>query len=247
MKKIAVIGMGNMGKAIFEILISKDGFDVSGCDRDEDANTILSDCEAFIIAVKPQDFLAFAESVNVDLSEKLAISIMAGVNVDNLRDKLGSERIVRVMPNLPLKIGKALSGWFGSGLNNGDKNFVREILRALGAELELDVEDKIDSITALSGSGPAYFYYLTELLADAAKEMGFSDEEATLIARETFKGSAQLLGENDPAEMRAAVTSKGGTTEAALTMMTTGGMGNIFMEAVKVAKQRATELNKTDE
>lgn len=247
MKKIAVIGMGNMGKAIFEMLVANPEFDVSGCDRDEDANVHLSDCEAFVIAMKPQDFSEFAETVNSDISNKLAISIMAGMSVENIRKKLGCERVVRVMPNLPLKVGKSLSGWFGSGLNEGDKNFVKEILGVLGAELEVEVEDRINAITALSGSGPAYFFYLTELMMNAAKEMGFGDEEAALIARETLKGSAELLGNEDPKVMREAVTSKGGTTEAALTMMQTGGMGGIFMEAVKVAKQRALELNKTDE
>lgn len=243
MKKICVIGLGNMGRPIFDAL---EGYcEVVGCDKDDDLEEGLKDCDAFVLAVKPQIFGEVAEAINVDLSGKLAISIMAGVSIERIKEALKMESVVRVMPNLPLKVRKAMCGWICSdAVNEEQKAAVAEILQLFGEEIEVDDEAKIDEITALSGSGPAYFYFLTELLEEAAKKYGFSDEEAAKIANSTFVGAASLIGEEDAKTLRERVTSKGGTTEAAINHLRSTDFGAAFHEAIEKARQRAEELNK---
>lgn len=238
--KICVIGMGNMGSAIFEALKGK--FEVSGCDVNDDVNEKVAGSDAVIIAVKPQNFEGLAASVNVKLP--IIISIMAGVSVKNIQKKLGVRAVVRVMPNLPLKVGAALSGWFCSK-EVSDKDFVREILECFGEEIEVSKESQIDAITALSGSGPAYYYFLNEALKNAALKYGFSEEQARKIVKTTFFGSAKLQEKENlkSCELREKITSKGGTTEAAISKLKDADFEKIIFEAVEAARKRAEELN----
>ena len=235
-----------MGKAIFDILKADRKLKVTGCDRGDNPNKFLKECEVFVIAVKPQDFEQLASSVKADLTGKLAISIMAGVSMNRIAGKLKVKKIVRVMPNLALRIRKSVSGWIANENVSGlEKKFAKKILKKFGEEVEADQESKINVITALSGSGPAYFFKLTETLAKIAKRYGFSQKDAEKIADGTLVGAANLLKQSkESAEsLREKVTSKGGTTEAAIKSMDSNNLDKIVMEAVESARRRADELN----
>lgn len=246
MKKICIIGLGNMGQAIFGILSMDTDLEVSGCDRGDSVNGCLENCEAFIVAVKPQDFEELCAGINVDLSNKLAISIMAGVSIDKISQLMRAKRIIRVMPNLPLRIQRAMSGWIANeNATEEDKEFIKKILKEFGSEVEVDKEEKINAITALSGSGPAYFFKLTEMLANAAKKYGFKDEDAKKISEATLIGAAELLknSDDDAATLREKITSKGGTTEAAFKSVDLNNIEKIVIGGVEAARKRAEELN----
>ncbi|MFA5948205.1 MAG: pyrroline-5-carboxylate reductase [Candidatus Gracilibacteria bacterium] len=246
MKNIAIIGLGNMGKSIYERLCVYSEFKVVGCEKGDDINNLIEKCDIFVIAIKPQDFAEMAKEIKTDLKNKIVISIMAGVSIKKIKDTLKIKKIVRVMPNLPLKAGMALSGWIASkDVSFTEKNIIREILKSFGKEIEVSNEEKINAITAISGSGPAYFYYLVEVLQSVAKKYGFNEKEAQKLAEVCFIGSSNLLmQENISAkELRQKVTSKGGTTEAAITSMSKNKFEKIILDAVDCAVSRAKELN----
>lgn len=246
MKKICIVGMGNMGHSIYDNLNGRGKFEVLGCDKSDDLNVCLESCDIFFVAVKPQNFEELASSLKIDLSGKIAISIMAGISLERLEHGLSSKKVVRVMPNLPLKYGAAVSGWIAnSDVSKEDKTLVREILESFGVELEVDSERKIDAITALSGSGPAYYYYLNRSLKLKALELGFSDEEAQKLVKGTFLGAAKMLEEGNECSGKLIdrIASKGGTTEAALNYLDSNGTDKLIGEAVEAAFQRAKELN----
>lgn len=243
MKKICIIGMGNMGQAIFDALCCSD-FEVVGCDKDDDVAAKVADCDSVLIAVKPQGFDVLVS--DIDLNEKLVISIMAGVSVEKIQKGLGSMKVVRVMPNLPLKVGAAFSGWYASeDVSEDERASVSAILRSLGSEVEVDKEDDIDKITALSGSGPAYYYYLNRALRIKAVDMGFDEEQARKIADGTFLGAARLFEKNGDSsdELIKKISSKGGTTEVALNHLDETKFDKILGDAVEAAYKRAKELN----
>lgn len=245
MKKICIVGLGNMGQAIFDILSSKKLFEVFGCSHADDINEKLKSCDVFIIAVKPQNFNEFAESVSVDLSDKLAISIMAGINIAKIQENLGSKRVVRTLPNLALKIGRSMTVWKSSEEAVSDRELIAEILACFGEQMELKSEEAIGDVGSISGCGPAYFAFFTEQLIKAAKKCGLSDEAALKIAKATFVGTAELLDHEGwtPEELRAKITSKGGTTNAAITHLESAGFDKIFLEAIEAANRRTKELN----
>ncbi len=224
-----------MGSAMMAALKANE-FEVGGVERGE--KLIESDC--YILAMKPQDFVEF------DTGEKLVISIMAGVSIKRIQGKCGTKKIVRAMPNLPLKVGKALTGWIASDeVSEDEKQFAKKIFESFGEEIELDNEDKVNAITALSGSGPAYFYLLTEFIKKAAVEMGFCQEDAEKIAKRTIVGSAELLEKSglSAEELRKKITSKGGTTEAAIKYLEENGIEETVKGAITAAQKRAEELN----
>ena len=246
MKKICIIGLGNMGQAVFGIL-KKKKFNVSGFDRTKTVNGGKKNAQVFIIAVKPQDFETLAENLKNDVKNNLIISIMAGISIKKITAKLGTKNVIRVMPNLPLKVGKAFLGWTANkSVSRQDKNSASKIFNALGEEIEMSDESKIDAVTALSGSGPAYFYFLAELMEKAALEYGFSKIEAEKIAKATFLGSAFLMDKTglSAKDLRAKVTSKKGTTEAAVNILLKKNFDKIFFSAVDAAYKRAKQLNK---
>lgn len=259
--KIGIIGLGIMGSAFYKGIIKTfDEKDIYLCDKDVsklfDYNksnstthieTMLPKCDIVILAIKPQSLPELMKEIDHNLSDKLVISIMAGVTIDNLKQKTGSQRIVRAMPNLPVEIEKGMIGWIATKkVTPKEKELVKIIFDPLGEQIELKDESKIDFITALSGSGPAYFFYLSELLARKAKKVGFSSKEAMLIAEQTLIGSGCLVGRNknlSVSEWKEAVTSKGGTTEAALTYLDQSEFPKIFEQALEEAIIRAKELN----
>ena len=201
-----------------------------------------------VFAVKPQ-FMAdvFALAGHIPFDHTLVISIAAGVRIEVFEKHLGPGiPIIRAMPNTPAAIAKGISAMIGNGAAGGaDMELAEALLRYAGKVVQVSSEDALDAVTALSGSGPAYFYYMVEALAAAGIEAGLGPEAAMTLARETFIGAAALMeasGEG-AAEMRRQVTSPGGTTEAALTiLMAEGGLQKLMTEVVLKAKARGREL-----
>lgn len=239
-----------MGAAIIEMLRNderaKNLYSVSGIGRGDELNGVLEESDIVILAVKPQDFFSFAHGVKMDISGKLVISIMAGVSVAKVSEAMGAAKVVRTMPNLALKERISFTGWFaGAGVSKEDREVAREILALMGEEMEVKKEDDLNYITALSGCGPAYFYYVAELLEKKAVSYGIGPDEAARLARVTLVGAAKYMeGENcSAAELRARVSSKGGCTEAAVRALGERGVEAAFMEAFEKAEDRSRELS----
>ena len=204
--------------------------------------------DALVLAVKPQlaakvlpDFAAVA-------SNAVTVSVMAGTSIETLSATLGgAQKISRVMSNLPAAIGKGASGLYATpAVNAEERKMIERLLSAVGETVWVDSEDAIDWVTAVSGSGPAYYFLLTEALAEAGAASGLSENDAKRLARATAIGAGALLesDQRDAADIRKAVTSPGGTTEAALNVF--DGEKKILREltkkAVKAAVKRAGEL-----
>ena len=211
-----------------------------------DADAAVSDASLIILAVKPQNFQDLAPTLRPSLdSSALVISIMAGVTLETLRTGLGTDRVVRVMPNIAAQVGRGASVWTADrGVTSADRNRTRAVLGALGMEVELEDESLIDVATAVHGSGPAYVYLLAEAWIDAAAAQGLDRDMATVLVRETIAGSAALwqATRSQPAALREAVTSPGGTTIAGVRALERAGARSAFMEAVIAAAERSREL-----
>lgn len=246
MKKICIVGLGNMGNAINTKLRTDTAYDVSICKKDDDVNEKLKDVEIFVIAVKPQSFKVLAESIKIDLSEKMAISIMAGVSIANLQNQLGTKKVVRTLPNLALKIGESMTEWkCSTEISEQEKVFAKNILRLFGKELEVEEEDQINMMGVMSGCGPAFFALLAEIIAEAGALHGLDEKTATMIAKQTLIGTAKYLEAEglDPKPLREKVTSKGGSTHAAVSHLNENKFAEIFKEAFEKAVTRSKELN----
>ena len=263
--KLAFIGGGNMGEAMLATVLKKGLAESSGiCVSDvsperrqylkekykitvtESNRDTVSDSDIVVLAVKPQNIREIYDEIKGTLrSDQLVLSIVAGVKITSLCQKLGHQRIVRVMPNTPAQIGFGMSGWTAtSEVTAEQKEQVRKILRAMGRETYFSDEKYLDMVTAVSASGPAYFFLFAECLADAAVDIGIPRREAEVLATQTLLGAANLLGKSGetPAELRRKVTSKGGTTERALQVFEEGKLSDLVQEAVRAAYQRAKEL-----
>ena len=199
-----------------------------------------------LVAVKPQQFDAALAPLGSEFGpEKLVISICAGLSTRHAEEVLASgTRVVRAMPNTPMLVGRGMAGICGGSCAAPDDLATAERLLGAAAEVIQVPEDLMDAVTAVSGSGPAYFFYLTELLAEAGVAVGLSQADARRLARVTFEGAARLLAESgeEPADLRRKVTSPGGTTEAAIRTFDGLRLKNIVLEAVKAARDRAREL-----
>lgn len=202
-----------------------------------------------VLAVKPQvmgEVLASVKPI-VD-AQTLVLSIAAGVSIAKFSAALGTDKVVRTMPNTPAQLGKGISGAVAAQAVTGDdKKLAQALLEAAGQVVWLDDERLIDSVTAVSGSGPAYAFYLVEALAGAGEKQGLSSEQAMLLARQTIIGAAALLeADASPAsQLRKNVTSPGGTTQAALdVLMAEDGLSVLMDRAVAAARMRSEELGK---
>lgn len=263
--KIGLIGGGNMGEAILSAVLNK-GIstpaevtvsDIKEARRQQleqrygvavtDSNRqAASNKDIVIMAIKPQNLAEVMPGLNGHLEPtQLLLSIIAGASIDTLRQGLSHRRIVRVMPNTPAQIGAGMSAWTATPeVNDSQKERTRSILGAMGREIYFDNEKYLDMATAVSGSGPAYFFLLAECLIDAAVKIGFSPAEAEELVLQTMLGSARLLqaAGKSPAELRRNVTSPGGTTAQAITVFESGRFAELVLEAVKAAYDRAQEL-----
>jgi len=249
--KIAIIGAGNMGQAIAQGLLSNKIIAQNQLfltnSKTRNNHDAVKKADVIILAVKPQVSHGILQEIKDGVKDQLIISIMAGISIHTIQQALGKKAIVRVMPNLGAKVGLSMSVWVKSKeVTKNQKTVVKDILNAIGQELEVDGEEKINIATAISGSGPAYFFYFTELLEQEAIKLGFSQKDAQLLAVQTLQGSAELLRHSKLSTntLRLHVTSKGGTTEAAFEEFAKNNFDKIFQEGVQAAKKRAEELNR---
>jgi len=210
-----------------------------------EADASLAEAGLLVWAVKPQLFAEAAAPCAAVIGQALQLSVMAGIRSDAIARVSGSERVVRAMPNTPALIGQGMAGLFArAAVSAADKAWVEEVLAPTGRSLWVAEESDLDAVTALSGSGPAYFFYLVEAMVQAAVEMGLPEWQGRELALATCAGAAALAQQSgeSPAVLRERVTSKGGTTYAAITSMQAAGVGPALVEAVKAAQLRAREL-----
>jgi pyrroline-5-carboxylate reductase len=260
---IGFIGGGNMAAAILGGLIKsgRDANSIVVVDPGETqreklrtdfgvrtlatADAALAEATLVIWAVKPQLFAEAAAPCAMHVGGALHLSVMAGIRSDAIARAVGSQRVVRSMPNTPALIGRGISGLFArEAVTAAERSFVEEVLAPTGQTLWVASEEDLDAVTALSGSGPAYVFYFVEAMMEAAQAMGLSAEQGKQLALATFGGATALaLASSDPPSvLRERVTSKGGTTYAALTAMQAQGVGPAIVKAVRAAQERAREL-----
>lgn len=270
-KKIGIIGFGNMGSAIakrinseYRVLVfDKDSGKTKGLTAIESASgniDLVKKSDVVVLAVKPQDFDTVLKEIKDYVKDKLIISIAAGKKTGYIEKVLGKVKVVRCMPNLPAKIGMGMICLCkGKFAEIADLKFTDELFSSLGQTLIL-AEDKMDEVTAISGSGPGFFCDLVsgksmEQIKDYAKEsfipsligtassLGFSPDEARVLSVTTGTGTVQYLIKEKltPDELKKRVASKGGTTEAGLKVLR-HDIKNL-QEAVKAAVRKARELS----
>ena len=216
------------------------GVRVTGDSRD------LLQTACLLVCVKPQNARkVLAPLRGAVAADTLVISIMAGIDLRFLASLLDHEVVVRSMPNLPARIGQGVTVWTpAEAVPDRERVLARMIFQAMGRELEVKGEDLLDAATAVSGTGPAYIFYIAENLLEAARGFGFDDAQALKLVRQTFSGAMDLWAETGeaPDELRRKVTSKGGTTHAAVTTFQEKDIGGIFRAGVVRARDRAREL-----
>jgi pyrroline-5-carboxylate reductase len=262
---IAFIGAGNMARAIIGGLIA-DGTDPASihvadpdpAQRDavsgfgvtpaEDNHAAVAAADTVVLAVKPQVLKDVAQDLRdtIQNNQPLVISVAAGIRCADLDNWLGGNiAIVRSMPNTPALVQSGATGLYaGTQVSQSRRDRAESILRAVGLTVWLDEEQQIDAVTALSGSGPAYFFYIVEALEAAAEKLGLDRDTARLLAVQTAFGAAKMMLESDeePSTLRERVTSPGGTTECALASLREGGLEALFEKALTAARQRSIEL-----
>ena len=206
---------------------------------------VVEQSEVVFLAVKPQIFTEIAaELAEVPKSDKLIVSILAGVRLSSLCRQLSSQRIVRVMPNTPSLVGCGAAAFaLGSGATREDSDRVDRLLRSVGVAFEVE-ERLLDAVTGLSGSGPAYVYAMIEALSDGGVRVGLPRKTATALAAQTVLGAAQMVlsASEHPAVLRERVTSPGGTTIAGLQVLERRGLRSALIDAVEAATRRSEEL-----
>lgn len=214
-----------------------------------DNKEALKGREVVVLAVKPQNIKEVLSDLKGAFQPgQLILSIAAGVKISTISQGTGHRKVVRSMPNTPAQIGLGISGWTATKeVTAAQKKLARAILGAMGKEIYFDDEEYLDKVTAISGSGPAYFYLFAESLIDGAVALGLKRQDAETLVLQTMLGAAHLMEKTDkpPAELRRNVTSKGGTTERAIEVFEKSDLAGIVGKAVKAACQRAKELGET--
>lgn len=216
-----------------------------GVQAQASADARLAAAALVVWAVKPQLFAEAAAPCRAHVGQALQLSVMAGIRSATIAAATGSARVVRAMPNTPALIGQGIAGLFArDAVDAVERAAVQALLAPTGRTLWVEREEDLDAVTALSGSGPAYVFYLLESMMAAAAEMGLSPEQGRELAQATVAGAAALAGQSaeHPSVLRQQVTSRGGTTHAALSAMEADGVGPAIVRAIRAAQQRAREL-----
>ena len=209
------------------------------------ATEALAKAKVVIWAVKPQVFKEAAMPVAPFTTQALHLSVAAGIRSDSIAHWLKTERVVRSMPNTPALVGQGITGLYArEGVTAQDQQLIAQVLQSTGETLWVDKESDLDVVTALSGSGPAYVFYFLEAMTEAGVKMGLPHAQAYHLAQATFGGATHLarLSSESPEVLRQRVTSKGGTTYAALTSMANAQVKESFIAAMLAAQKRAAEL-----
>jgi len=261
--RIAFIGGGNMASAIIGGLIANglpasqitvvEPFEAArdalqakfGIAALPTASAALAGQDLVVWAVKPQTFKDAASASAPHTAQALHLSVAAGITTDSIAQWLGTGRIVRAMPNTPALVGKGMTGLFARPeVDAGGQALIERVIGTTGQLVWVDAEAKLDAVTALSGSGPAYVFLFLEAMTQAGVDMGLTAQQAYQLAVATFQGASELAARSDePASvLRERVTSKGGTTYAAITHMQQAGLPQTFIAALRKAEARAQEL-----
>ncbi|ENV46472.1 pyrroline-5-carboxylate reductase [Acinetobacter brisouii CIP 110357] len=259
---ISFIGGGNMAQALIGGLISR-GLpenQIQVADPVEQIRSILQEkniavfadnakaienADVVVLAVKPQVLADVLKPLHGLFEGKLIISIVAGVTIEIIAALTGTQRIVRVMPNTPALVQTGAHGMYAdASVSQEDRNLTGKILAATGLGLWVNTEAQIDAVTAVSGSGPAYFFYLMESMIRAGKNMGLDEKVAAALTLQTALGAAQMAISSDktPAELRKNVTSPNGTTQAALEVFDRAQVSQSIQTALAAAQKRSQEL-----
>jgi len=263
--KILIVGVGNMGATYLRCLLSShftqaenlflldskpallNNFKgVSAENILSAANKKIAEADIILLAVKPQDFVELSKTIQPYLhKEQIILSIMAGVTIASITALLGSEKIVRAMPNLPAQVGMGMTVFTSSNsLDKKELFIIHNLLNTTGKTIYVEDEKMIDAATAVSGSGPAYVFYFMNAMIEQAIAFGFSKAEAELMVNQTFMGAVHLQSKNDASceEWIAKVASKGGTTEAALSVFNSTKLNKNIADGLLAAKERAVQL-----
>lgn len=270
--RIAILGTGSMGKAILagllesgtkptnvrvttktqasaNTVVSAQGVQAISLEEDTVANSsAVKDADLVILAVKPNLIMETIYQISTELKQgSLVVSVAAGITTAAMEEALGGKvAVIRAMPNTPSVLRLGVTGISrGSNVSEEQLALAVKLFSSVGKVLVVD-ESKIDALSTISGSGPAYVFYFAEKLITAAKSLGFSDQEASLMVKETFLGSATLLAtsSNSPEELRQQVTSPNGTTMQATGKFDAADLERVFIEATEAALARAKELGK---
>jgi pyrroline-5-carboxylate reductase len=263
--KIGFIGAGKMAEAIIVSLLKNNitepqSIIVSDISQErlsfletehslttsQDNKDLVSKVDVIFFSVKPQVLDTVLEEVAEYISsDKLVFSILAGKKIEAYEARLPEVPVVRVMPNLPCQVGAGMTAFcLGSSANESHKHIAEKLLATFGKVIQLD-EDKFDVVTALSGSGPAFFAYLMNCMAIGAEKFGLSPEQAKLLSCQTMLGTAKVLIDKayDPVDFITAVTSPKGTTEAGRKILENSGIEDILSDTIKAAADRSIELS----
>lgn len=266
MIKIAIIGCGNMGLTYArsflqyklvqkeDLLLIEKNADLK--ERLAGFGNVVSEIDerikkqdTIILAVKPQDSKSVYPELKKYLDpQQLLISIMAGIPLKILEENLGHQNLIRAMPNTPAQLGMGITG-FSAGKHTKIQSILKadNLLNATGKTIFLEDESLLDAVTALSGSGPAYFYYIVDAMICAGIQMGLEEPVAALLVKQTMNGAFHLMNNSDQSlqELINAVKSKGGTTEAALNVFSEKNLSEIIQSGLFAAENRAKELSKS--
>lgn len=263
---ILIIGGGNMGKTFAESflhahIIKKEQLfilekDATKVEQLNQLNLGVAYCEPgeyigkaaiIVLAVKPQDSPLIYPIIRPFInSDTIVLSIMAGIRIADISQQLQTQKVVRAMPNLPCQVGKGMTAYYTApAVPDKDTTFIQLLLETTGEALKIEQEEQMDAITAVSGSGPAYVFYFMEAMIQAAMQMGFDRETATKLTVQTFSGSIELFNANNIScpEWISRVSSKGGTTEAAMEIFQKHDIKNAIGKGLLRAEQRAKELS----
>lgn len=264
--KIAIVGCGNMGMAFAksfiqydlvkkeDLLLVEKSIERGEALRAEKAGLVIDtigpkvgEYDLIILSVKPQDFASVVTELKAVIEpNQLVLSIMAGIPINKIQIGLAHPLVIRAMPNSPAMIGMGMTAFCAAPeIENNQLRKVENLINSTGRAVFLEDEALIDAVTALSGSGPAYFFYLVKNMIEAGKKMGFEESMASLLVKQTMIGSFHLLNNADKSldELIKAVASKGGTTEAALKTFEEGNLGETLIHGIEAAQKRAVELS----
>jgi pyrroline-5-carboxylate reductase len=268
MSTIGFIGGGNMAQALLTGILKAGLYhanhiwvsdvrleqldvlkDLYGIHTTADNKELTAQADVIVLSVKPQVMGEVLDGIAGTLKEGvLVISIAAGITTNSIREKLGDVQVVRVMPNTPALVGTGASGLYNAGATEEGLKAALDIFSSVGKAIVVEDESLIDAVTAVSGSGPAFFFLLMEEMITAGVELGLTAETAKTLVLQTAKGAA-LLAESaqeqseDPAALRQKVTSPGGTTEAALKTFSAEGFEVIVKKALRAARDRGRALS----
>ena len=265
--KITIVGCGNMGLIYARAFLKYEIVNRTNLllvEKDENRKIELNklnigevvvvndpkigDSDLIILAVKPQDFYSLSKELkNVLKPECILLSIMAGMKIEKIADALNHKRIIRAMPNSPAELGMGMTAFTSvSNLSMEQVRKAENLLATTGRTVFFENEDLLDAVTALSGSGPAYFFYFVKNMIEAGKSMGFEESVATMLVKQTMLGSFHLINNANKSldELIKAVASKGGTTEAAFSVFNNEKVGEGIQNGIVRARDRAAELSK---